>query len=63
MIGSQQEQVDLSEKRLEPRAKHQERLKEYYKRQLDRKEQRAHELRGELNEAKIKLEAMEYGTK
>ena len=63
MTGSQLEQVELYEKRLELRAKNQERLKGFYKRQKDRHEQAAKELRVELTETKKKLELMEYGTK
>jgi hypothetical protein len=63
MSGSQQEKVELYEKRLEQRAKNQERLKGFYKRQMDRNDTAANELRVELNEAKKKLEVMEYGTK
>ncbi len=63
MSGSQQGQVELYEKRLEQRAKNQERLKGFYKRQKDRHEQAANELRVELTEAKEKIDLMEYGTK
>ena len=52
-----------SENRLERRAKNHDRLQEFYKRQLDRKGKLANELRGELNEAKKKLAAIEYSTK
>jgi hypothetical protein len=48
---------------LDQRAKRQERLKGFYKRDLDRKEKYANELRRELNEAKCQLNAIEYGTK
>ena len=41
----------------------QERLKALYKRDLDRKEKCANELRKELNDAKCKLNAIEYGAK
>ena len=41
----------------------QERLKALYKRDLDRKEKCANELRKELNDAKCQLNAIEYGAK
>ncbi len=53
----------LYETRLKQRAKHQERLKGFYKRDLERKEKDAQVLRRELNEAKCQLKAIEYGTK
>ncbi len=53
----------LFETRLKQRARHQERLKGFYKRDLDRKEKDAKELRCELNDAKCQLKAIEYGTK
>ena len=53
----------LYETRLKQRAKHQERLKGFYKRDLERKEKDAQVLRVELNEAKCQLKAIEYGTK
>ena len=55
--------VELYETRLEQRDKHQERLKGFYKRQLDRKDKYAIELRDELNEAKCKLKVIEHGNK
>ena len=62
-MSSRQAEVDLYETRLEQRAKNYERLKGFYKRQLDKKEKYASELRVELNEARNKLEATEYSTK
>ena len=53
----------MYETRLEQRAKNYERLKGIFKRQLDKKEKYARELREELNEARNKLEATEYSTK
>jgi hypothetical protein len=55
--------VNLYETRLEMRDKHQERLKGFFKRQLDRKEKYAIELRDELNVAKGKLNAIEHSNK
>jgi hypothetical protein len=55
--------VELYETRLQQRTKRQERLKAIYKRDLDRKEKYANELRQELNDAKCQLNAIEYGTK
>ena len=55
--------VELYETRLEQRDKNQERLKGFYKRQLDRKDKYAIELRDELNEAKCKLKVIEHGNK
>jgi hypothetical protein len=62
-MRSRQAEVDLYETRLEQRAKNYERLKGFFKRQLDKKEKYASELRVELNEARNKLEATEYSTK
>ncbi len=62
-MSSRQAEVDLYETRLEQRAKNYERLKGFYKRQLDKKEKYASELRVELIEARNKLEATEYSTK
>jgi hypothetical protein len=62
-MRSRQAEVDLYKTRLEQRAKNYERLKGFYKRQLDKKEKYANELRVELNEARNKLEATEYSTK
>jgi hypothetical protein len=62
-MGSRQAEVDLHQTRLEQRAKNYERLKGFYKRQLDKKDKNASELRVELNEATKKLEAIEYSTK
>ncbi len=53
----------MYETRLDQRAKNYERLKGLFKRQLDKKEKYARELREELNEAINKLEATEYSTK
>ena len=58
-----QRKVELYETWLEQRDKHQERLKGFYKRQLDRKDKYAIELRDELNEAKCKLKVIEHGNK
>ncbi len=55
MSRSQQEQVELYEKRLEQRANNEERLKGFYKRQKDRDDLAANELRVELTEAKKNL--------
>ncbi len=55
--------MDLYETRLEQRTKRQERLQGFYKRDLERQEKLANELRRELNEAKYQLNAIEYGTK
>ena len=60
---ARQVEVDLYETRLNQRAKRQERLQRFYKRDLERKEKLATELRRELNEAKCQLNAIEYGTK
>jgi hypothetical protein len=60
---ARQVEVDLYEARLDQRAKRQERLQGFYKRDLERKEKLANELRRELNEAKCQLNAIEYGTK
>jgi hypothetical protein len=62
-LSSRQAEVDLYQTRLEQRVKNYERLKGFYKRQLDKKEINASELRVELNEARKKLEAIEYCTK
>jgi hypothetical protein len=62
-MRSRQAEVDLYETRLEQRTNNYERLKGFYKRQLDKKEKYATELRVELNEARNKLEATEYSTK
>jgi hypothetical protein len=51
------------ETRLKQRTKRQDRLQGFYKRDLDRKQKYANELRQELNDAKIKLNAIEYGAK
>jgi hypothetical protein len=61
--GAWQAEVDLYETRLDQRAKRQERLQGFYKRNLERKEKLANEIRRELNEAKCQLNAIEYGTK
>ncbi len=55
--------MESYETRLEHRAKRQERLQGFYKRDLERQEKLANELRRELNEAKCQLDAIEYGTK
>ena len=55
--------MELNEARLQQRTKRQERLKAMYKRDLDRKEKYANELRQELNDAKCQLNAIEYGSK
>jgi hypothetical protein len=60
---SMQEKLDLYETRLEQKAKHHERLKGFYKRELDQKEKYAIELRDELNEAKCKLNVIQHGKK
>ena len=53
----------MYETRLKQRTKRQDRLQGFYKRDLDRKQKYANKLREELNDAKIKLNAIEYGTK
>ncbi len=53
----------MYETRLKQRTKRQDRLQGFYKRDLDRKQKYANELRQELNDAKSKLNAIEYGTK
>jgi hypothetical protein len=58
-----QAKVDLYETRLKQKTKHHERLKGFYKRELDRKGKYTIELRDEINEAKCKLNAIEHGTK
>ena len=55
--------MDIYETRLQQRTDRQERLNAFYKRDLDRKEKYANELRKELDDAKCKLKAIEYGTK
>jgi len=61
--GTRQAEVDVYETRLKQRTKRQDRLQGFYKRDLDRKQKYANELRQELNDAKIKLNAIEYGAK
>jgi hypothetical protein len=48
---------------MEQHAKNQERHKIVYQRQLDKTQGLANALREKLNEAKLKLEAVEHGTK
>ncbi len=48
---------------MEQHGKKQERLKNFYQRQLDKKQRLANSLREELNDAKLKLEAVEQGIK
>jgi hypothetical protein len=62
-MSSRQAEIDLYQTRLEERVKNYERLKGFYKRQLDKKEKYGSELREELDEARKKLEAIEYSAK
>ena len=48
---------------MEQHAKKQKRLQNFYERQLEKKQRLANSLREELNDAKVKLEAVEQGIK
>ncbi len=55
--------MEHSELQMEQHAKKQERLKNFYERQLEKKQRLANSLREELNDAKVKLQAVEQGIK
>ena len=55
--------MEHSELQMEQHAKKKERLQIFYQRQLDKKQRLANSLREELNDAKVKLQAVEQGIK
>jgi hypothetical protein len=57
------EKLDHSEQLMEQHAKKQDRHTKFYKRQIDKSQCLANALREELNNAKLKLEAVEHGSK
>jgi hypothetical protein len=56
------EKLDHSEQQMEQHAKKQDRHTKFYKRQIDKSQGLANTLREELNDAKLKLQAVERGS-